>query len=62
MISRPSLPFCISTYLGELAARTLIQMKLHFSLFFGDTPLMQAFKSNFFASTSNVPVQLVVVN
>ena len=32
------------------------------AIFFGDTPLTQAFKSNFFRSTSNVPVQLVAVN
>jgi hypothetical protein len=61
-ISRPSLYFCISIFLGELRCRMPIRMKWLFNLCFGDTPCMHAFKSNFFASTSNVPVQLVVLN
>ena len=53
---------CISIFLGELWSRMPIRMKWLFNLCFRDTPLMQAFKSNIFKSTSNVPVKLVVLN
>jgi hypothetical protein len=48
--------------LGKLWCRMSIQMKWLFNLCFGDTPLMQAFESTIFTSTSSVPMQLVVLN
>ncbi len=57
-------PFDMKLMQSNAARMTTYEICCHLfpNLFFGDTPLMQAFKSNFFASTSNVPVQLVVLN
>jgi hypothetical protein len=51
-----------SIFLGEKALSIPIRMKLHFFLSFFCVPLMNAFKSTFLTSTSNVPVTLDVVN
>jgi hypothetical protein len=61
-IIRQSLSFCISIFLGDLACRTSFRMKFTFSLCFGDSPSMKAFRSTFFTSTSKVQSQLIVVN
>ena len=57
MIIRPSLSFCISNILGDLACRTPIQIKAMSFLLFEDSPWMKASITIFFLSTSNIPSQ-----